>query len=155
MEPTGNEGVLGTRRVAQIGFVVRDAAAKAATWAALFGVPMPEIRTTDDPALAGTRFQGAPTEGGAKLAFFKLENIEIELIEPVGGPSTWQHHLDTYGEGVHHLGFWVEEMEKRVADCVAAGAPLEQSGGWDGGCYRYLDGRQAFGTVLELLTLTK
>jgi len=27
-----------------------------------------------------------------------MDNLQIELIQPLGGKSTWQDFLDTYGE---------------------------------------------------------
>ena len=42
-------------------------------------------------------FRGKPSRGRAKLAFFKLENVTIELIQTLGGHSTWQDFLDKHG----------------------------------------------------------
>ena len=36
------------------------------------------------------KYRGKPTDGRAKLAFLKLGEISLELIEPIGGPSIWQ-----------------------------------------------------------------
>ena len=41
-----------------------------------------------------TTYRGKPSDAKAKLTFFQLENITIELIEPVGENSTWKEFLD-------------------------------------------------------------
>jgi hypothetical protein len=41
-------------------------------------------------------FRGSPSQGRAKLAFFNLNNIVLEIIEPIGGPSTWSEFLEKH-----------------------------------------------------------
>ena len=77
---------LGSRVVCQIGLVVRDIERSARAYADLFGVEVPDWVLTDTQEKAHIRYRGQPTPGRAKLAFFQLDNISLELIEPVGGP---------------------------------------------------------------------
>jgi hypothetical protein len=42
-------------------------------------------------------FRGSPSQGRAKLAFFNLNNIVLEIIEPIGGLSTWSKFLEKHG----------------------------------------------------------
>ena len=137
--------------VAQIGIVVRDIAATAKTWAMLLGVPIPEITTTAPFDEARTEVQGEPSTARAKLAFFHLDNVQIELIEPIGGPSTWRDHLDRHGESLHHIAFRMEGLGDTLASLDAAGIPLVQRGEFTGGRYAYVDGSSRLGTILELL----
>ncbi len=77
--------------VAQVGIVVRDAAASAAAYAALAGVAAPAVETVrgDEPA---------------RVARVRLANVAVDLIEPTGPPGgAWRDFLDTRGQGVHHL----------------------------------------------------
>ena len=87
----------------------------------------------------------------AKLAFFDLGHVQLELIEPVGGPSTWQEFLDTKGEGVHHIAFNIEDMDAQVAMLEEKGMPLVQRGDFQGGCYSYIDSTAQLGVMIELL----
>jgi len=48
-----------------------------------------------------------------------LGSLSLELIEPVGGPSTWREFLDTRGEGVHHIAFHVPDTEAEAKLAVA------------------------------------
>jgi methylmalonyl-CoA/ethylmalonyl-CoA epimerase len=84
----------GKGNITQIGLVVNDIEKASEKWAAILGFSeKPQIIITDEYEKANTQFEGKPTEAQAKLAFFSLENITIELIEPIGKNSTWYQHL--------------------------------------------------------------
>lgn len=138
-------------RIAQIGIVVQDIEARARDWAQLLGLPVPEIQTTDSYELARTEYQGAPSTARARLAFFHLGNIDLELIEPIGEPSTWKDQLDQHGASLHHIAFQISGMRETLARLDAQGAPLIQRGEYQGGRYAYVDAQARLGTVLELL----
>lgn len=142
---------LGSRVICQIGLVVRDIEKSARAYAGLFGVDAPEWFLTDPEEKAHTRYRGQPTKGRAKLAFFQLGSVSLELIEPVGGPSTWQEFLETKGEGVHHMAFHIKGMDEQVTILETKGMPLVQRGDYKGGCYAYIDSAPQLGVLLELL----
>jgi len=79
--------------VVQIGFVVRDIERAIDSFQKIFDLPRPQITLTDPFEQAMTTYHGRPTEARAKLAFFHMGQVSLELIEPVDGPSTWQEHL--------------------------------------------------------------
>ena len=129
----------------QVAIVVKDIKKTSKAFAELLSVDVPQWSITDTEDKAHTRCRGEPTQARAKLAFFDLGSLALELIEPVGGPSTWQNFLDTKGEGIHHIAFNVKNMDERIAAFEAGGVPLEQSGQWDTGRYAYMDGNAKFG----------
>ncbi|MBN2047390.1 MAG: VOC family protein [Anaerolineaceae bacterium] len=141
--------------MAQVAIVVHDINQKSKAFAEFLGVDVPEPRLTGTYDEANTHYMGEPTEARAKLAFFELDNIQIELIEPVGGPSTWQNALDEHGEGVHHIAFWVKDLDKEILRLEGQGIKLEQKGDFTGGGYAYMDASSKLGCVLELLTHTE
>ena len=145
------EQTLGTTIITQVGIIVDDIEARARAWAEVLGVPVPEIVITDTVDLAHTEYQGRPTPARAKLAFISLGQVELELIEPIGGPSTWQDQLDRHGDSLHHIAFEVKGMPQKVAYLQAKGIPLVQRGDYTGGRYAYLDSVPHLGAVLELL----
>jgi catechol 2,3-dioxygenase-like lactoylglutathione lyase family enzyme len=137
--------------ITQVGVIVKDIEASARAWAALLGLPVPEIRVTDDYELARTEYKGAPTTARARLAFFHLGQVDLELIEPVGGPSTWKDQLDQHGDSLHHIAFHIQGMGEKRAYLSGKGIPLVQRGEYTGGRYAYFDGTAQLGAVLELL----
>ncbi|MEJ2050482.1 MAG: VOC family protein, partial [Calditrichota bacterium] len=138
----------------QVGIVVEDVAQAARSYADVLGMEVPEIRITDPYEKAHTRYNGVSTGARAKLAFFRLKNITIELIEPVDGPSTWQEFLQKEGPGVHHIAFQVDGMEQNIAYLQSRGGRLIQQGDFTGGSYAYVDATQNLAVILELLTST-
>ena len=146
-----NTNGLGTVTVTQIGLVVRDIEKTTRAFADVLGVPMPLVSITDPREKAHTEYRGQPSEARAKLSFFKLGQVSLELIEPLGGPSTWQEFLDTHGEGVHHIAFDIKGMDEKITYLASKGVPLIQRGDYTGGCYAYTDGEPRLVVILELL----
>jgi len=150
------KNLMGTNVVTQIGILCHDIEKTAQEFANLFGVEKPEIITTATQDIAKTVYQGQPTPARAKQAFFHMgSNLDIELIEPDHEPSTWRHDLDTYGEGVHHIAFVVDGMEKVVEKFERKGMKEIQRGEWIGGRYSYIDAKQTLKLTLELLEFDK
>jgi catechol 2,3-dioxygenase-like lactoylglutathione lyase family enzyme len=139
----------------QISLVVRDIEETAGKWAEVFGLKAPEITLTDGPELAHTSYKGKPTDARAKLAFFQFGPISVELIEPVGGPSTWQEFLDKNGPGLHHIGLTSKNAEKMTSKLENMGIDILQQGDFTGGRYTYFDSGPALGAILELLEFFK
>jgi len=145
---------LSSNVMTQVGIVVSDIDAASRAYADVLGVEKPDIIITDSAEKTNIRYKEQSTDARAKLAFFNLENIQIELIEPIGGPSTWQEHLDTHGESVHHIAFKVGDMQQEIAMLEGKGLNMVQKGDFTGGSYAYIDGRDKLGVLLELLTST-
>jgi methylmalonyl-CoA/ethylmalonyl-CoA epimerase len=139
----------------QVAIVVRDIEEKSRAWAAALGCETPKIIVTEKPEVSGIRYRGRTTNARAKLAFFPLGQVTIELIEPIGEPSTWREQLDQHGESIHHIAFRVEGMKDVILKLEGQSIPAIQTGEFVGGRYAYVDGQKALGAVLELLEIDK
>lgn len=142
---------LGTNNVVQVGIIVRDIESKVKAWSEILGLPMPKIVETDDWEKAQTEYKGEPTTARAKLAFFKMGNLDIELIEPIHEPSTWNDQAQQSGDSLHHIAFRIKGMKDKIAYLDSQGVPLVQRGEYTGGRYAYMDGVEKLGAILELL----
>lgn len=140
-------------RVAHLAIVVGDIEKAVATWSELLGLEKPSITETESWESTQMAFRGKPSKAGARLSFLNLENIVLEFIQPVGGPSTWQDFLDRYGEGIHHIAFNVEDLEERLESLRKAGVKVEQKGDFKGGRYVYTNPKSELGAVIELLQM--
>jgi methylmalonyl-CoA/ethylmalonyl-CoA epimerase len=138
-------------QVVQVGLIVSDIEKTAQAYCRVFGVEMPAIIVTDDYKVSHATYRGAPTPARAKLAFFNMGQLSIELIEPIGEPSTWKDHLDEHGESVHHIAFNIQGTEEVVSRLDEVGIPVVQQGDYTGGRYTYLDSAASLGVALELL----
>ncbi len=142
---------LGTTTITQVGIIVGDVEAKAKAWADILGLPVPPIVMTDPAEKAQTECRGRATPARAKLAFFKLGQVQLELIEPIGEPSTWREQLDEHGQSIHHIAFEVKGMKEKATLLGGKGIALVQRGEYTGGRYAYFDGSDKLGAILELL----
>lgn len=145
----------GFRRVTQVAIVVRDIEEAAERWARLLGVPKPRVIETEEWERTRMTYRGAPSRGRAKLAFFDLGGVTLELIEPIGGPSTWSEFLEEQGQGIHHIAFVVDDMDAAIRRLEEEGGVLVQRGDFEGGSYAYVDAREKLGAIVELLTFKR
>lgn len=137
--------------ITQIGIIVKDIEKTAKDYAAFFGVGVPDIIITDSVDKAHTKYKGNSTEARAKLTFFNMGSLQLELIEPDEHPSTWREFLDTNGEGVHHIAFILKGINETIDFLDAKGMPLVQKGEYTGGRYAYIDSNSCLKVMLELL----
>ncbi|WP_379145220.1 VOC family protein [Paenibacillus sp. sgz500992] len=144
-------GVLGNHFVTQIGILVNDIEKVSRAYADFFGLAVPEIIITDTADIAQTRYNGGATEARAKLAFFDMGSLQLELIEPDHQPSTWRDYLNEHGEGTHHIAFVIEGMQEKIMLLEGRGFPLQQKGEYDGGRYAYMDTFKELKVLVELL----
>jgi methylmalonyl-CoA/ethylmalonyl-CoA epimerase len=142
---------LGDNKVMQIGLVVEDIDYAVKAWSLLLGVDPPSIIITDTVDIAHTKYQDQPTSAQARLAFFDLGQVDLELIQPLGEPSTWNDQLIVHGSSLHHIAFEIKGMEERIEGLQKHGLRLVQRGDYLGGRYAYVDGQNQIGTVIELL----
>lgn len=143
----------GLKTVVQVAIVTRDIEASARRWAAVLGMEVPRITTTRPGQEVKVEYRGKASGGQAKLAFFKLGQVVLELIEPVGPGTSWKQFLDEHGEGVQHLGFQVQDLNQAIANARKSGMPVHHRGRYDGdnGDYVYVDSGKALGVTLEFL----
>lgn len=145
------EAILDPRAICQVAVVVHDIEAASKAWARVLGVSTPAWHQTGPLEETHAAHRGTPTPAKAKLAFFDLGQVRLELIEPDHAPSTWREHLDLHGPSIHHVAFNVGSMEEAVARLGGVGVSLVQQGDFTGGCYAYCDGTETLGAMLELL----
>jgi hypothetical protein len=121
-----------TNHIVKIGIVVRDIEKAVKSYAALFDIPLPEIRPARpagpppvEPEVPGgkvpyTIFRDKKGVARIKTAKIMLEPIYIELAQPVDDFGPWHEYLEKHGPGVFFMsaeapgGFaGVEEMMAR------------------------------------------
>lgn len=145
--------LLGTNKVEQLAIVVKDLDAAAEAYCKLLGVEVPPVIQSGPSELTQVVFEGEPTEAKSKYMFINTPLLQLELIEPGDSPSTWKKHLETQGEGVHHISFVVNDIEEKVKLLEDLGYPVIQRGNfWNGkGRYAYMDTTSTYKVIIELL----
>ena len=103
------EKALNLPPIDQIGFVVKDIEASIKLYDPLFG-PF----STMEPDEMTYVYRGIEEPCKMRLTFGKTGNIEIELIELISGKSPHKEFLDAGREGIHHIRFIVDDLDKSV-----------------------------------------
>lgn len=138
----------------QIAFVVRDIRAAQRFWEGAMGVP--GFALYEDIRFEELTYRGEPARFRIHLSLAYAGDAQIELIEPLEGRSIYTEFLERRGEGLHHLGFLVDDLDEAVARFEARGEPVIQSGRFGsepGTRFAYLDTEASAGAVLEMIQL--
>jgi methylmalonyl-CoA/ethylmalonyl-CoA epimerase len=81
-----------------------------------------------------------------------LGSVAIELIQPVEGEGLWKTFLETKGEGIHHLAFCVDDIEKETATLEQKGFTVLYSSRFKhGGGAAYFDIDKVGEVIIELV----
>ena len=84
-------------------------------------------------------FHGKPSDAEVKESKTKVGEVEVELLQPVEGESPFQEFLDSKGEGIHHIAFTVDDLDKEVAQLTRQGVSILLSAQMQGMKGVYLD----------------
>ena len=105
--------------VHQLGYVVADIEKTCKYYESTLGIG--PFCPPFDLDMSGAIFRGKSVQTKVKVAFAKSGDIEIELIQPLEGSNPYTEFLAKHGEGLHHLGFLVEDIEAMKAEFLARG----------------------------------
>jgi hypothetical protein len=100
-----HEGPSGSLAITQLAIVVKDLRATMELYRRTLGWgPWEVYEFFSPPVLHDTVTRGVPTAFTVHLASTQVGPINVELLQPVSGPSIFQEWLDSHGEGIHHIG---------------------------------------------------
>ena len=137
--------------VRQVGIVVENIEKTAKYYSSMFGIGPFTIYDNDLPRAVSN---GKPAPVRMKTAFAQMGPIQIELIQPIEGGEVYTEFLQNKGEGLHHLGIYVDDFEtydRLLAELNNLGIKslLSYRGRRIG--FAYLDTQVIGGVMLELI----
>jgi hypothetical protein len=145
--------------VDQVAVVVRDLDVAMRHYHEKIGIGPWRVYTFGPDRVRDMTFRGREQPYSMKLALADAGELSYELIEPVDGPSTYHEFLAAHGEGLHHLGCFVGDLDAAIGAMEARGFAVLQSGrgyGVDGdGGYAYFDSAAALGCIFEAIELPR
>jgi hypothetical protein len=143
------------KRVAQIGIVVEDIEEAARHYWELLGIGRWVFIDLRPPHLADVLFHGIPVthrDPCIKIALANQGKVQLELLQPVSGPSTHMDFLKTHGHGIHHLSFGaVEDHDECISRLKARGIGVEMTGRLNGSTFSYMETQKDLGTIFEFV----
>ena len=143
------------RAVDQVAVVVRDIDAAMRHYAERVGIGPWSVYTYGPHRMHTMTFRGEERPYVMTLALAFVGPTMYELIESVEGPNIYEEFLAARGEGLHHLGYYVDDIDAEIEAMAAKGYALLQSGrgfGVDGdGAYAYFDTERDLGCIVEAI----
>ncbi len=134
--------------VSQIGLVVRDLKRTEEYYTKIIGLG-PFVRP--DISFDQIYYRGRLANSKWLMSFCSLGSVEMELIQPISGPTIYEDFLLAVGEGLHHIGFDVDDMEAKLSVCEKLGIKVIQSGLGPSSWFAYLDTAETGGVTYELI----
>jgi len=138
--------------MSQIGIVVEDMDKTIEYYEKILGLA-PFVRP--DVTYKEKHYYGKAVNSEWIMGFCSLGTIEMELIQPITGPSIYQDFLQEQREGIHHLGFDVKDIDKKLALCKKMGIKIIQDGQGTTSRFAYLDTGAIGGVIFELIQREK
>jgi len=89
------------KKISHIGIAVRDLEAALPLYTDVLGLSLEGVETVESE--------------GVKVAFLRIGETRIELLEPLGPDSPIASFLEKRGEGIHHIALEVDGIEERLS----------------------------------------
>lgn len=133
----------------QVGVVVKDID-KTIEYLSSLGIG--PFKPLHRPPMVERKVRGKLADYKLKIALAQLGQLELELIQPVEGECVQKEFLENKGEGIHHLGIYVDDLNKEVAELGKHGVKVIQSGRRaTGDGFAYLGTSAIGGITIELI----
>lgn len=139
----------GSWKFDHVGGVVRDLD-KAIEYFQSLGIG-PFVSNPSEVAM-DRKVYGKPANIKLKGAEAHLGPIKFELIQPVEGESVQKEFLESKGEGMNHIGFVVNDLDKEVTKLEEKGLKVISSGKIPpSGGFAYVGTNKVGGVIIELI----
>lgn len=138
-------------QIHQVGVVVHDVEKAAKFMEEQFGI---KFITFEMPE-AKAHLRGREVSFVTKIGLARVGNIDLELMQIVKGEHIVKEFLDAHGPGIHHLGIYVDDLNKEVKEWTdRGGAVVQKTAHPDGIGTAYLDTESELGSLyIELVKL--
>ena len=125
--------------IEHIGIAVKNLEESILYWEKIFGLKCYAVEEVKDQKV--------------KTAFFMVGQTKIELLESTDPEGPIGKFIENKGEGIHHMAFAVNDLEKALAETEANGVRLidkEPRKGAEGLHIGFLHPKSTYGVLTEL-----
>lgn len=130
------------KKIDHIGIVVKDLEKSLRPYQELLGL---KLKETEELEVQGDMY---------RVAFFPIGEVSLELVYTTAKTGMAAEFLRNHGEGIHHIAFEVEDLEKTFDELRARGAKFV----WDkivagsrGSKIAYVEPEEFNGVYIELI----
>lgn len=96
-------------------------------------------------------YYGKPENGFWEMAFARMGPLELEFSCPVRSPNIYEDFLKKHGEGLHHIGFDVDDMDEIITRAESLGIKPMMTGRTATGGFAHLDTTRQGGAIFEII----
>jgi len=139
-----------SQAICQIAIVVKDIETVAKNYSRLFGIEMPKIFTVPNPNEVPLYYKGRLTSTKAKICVFQMGPVVLELTEPGDDPSCWRDFYEKHGQGVHHIGIEVQDLDNSLNALKEIGSDVIQVGYYPTSSYWIMDTEEQLGVRFNI-----
>ena len=127
------------KQITEVGVAVKDLEKATRLFVDLLGAQAGEIITVE-------RYQ-------MRYRMCRVGNVDFELMEPLGDEGVIARFIKARGEGLHHVGFAVENLIDQLDALKEQGVPLidEEPKELLGGAYAFVHPSAFSGVMFELI----
>lgn len=138
-------------QIDHLGIIVKDMN-KAVEYYSSFGIG-PFVPLEEKVTMLERKMYDKPADDIRNIIrLTQVGRVQVELIQPAGGRSLPTEFLESRGEGISHLGFYVNDIDKEMAKLIEKGFKVINSGKFlEGGGFAYFDTDEVGGTLFELI----
>ena len=119
---------VGVKRIDQVALVVKDLEKTALDYWNILGSGPWNIYEWTAPLVYDRKYHGKPAWGRERIAVTDVGGVQLELCQPVEGDSIYRDFLNDHGEGLHHVNFFVDNVDETAEILIKQGFPSLQSG---------------------------
>ena len=126
-------------KIEHIGIAVKDLEKANVLYAQLFGKPHYKVEEV--------------ASEGVNTSFFKVGENKIELLEATNNNSAIAKFIERKGEGIHHIAFDVDDIEKEILRLKSEGFKVineKPKQGADNKLVAFLHPKSTNGVLIEL-----
>ena len=131
----------------QLGIVVRDLDKAIAFYSRLFGSGLFKKMEFKD---LDVEVRDEPTKLSVTVALASVGEMQVELIQAEPGENIYWEFFERHGEGLHHLGFIVDNVDAELTKAKEKGTPVLMYGKTAGGDFAYLDSKEPGSVITEI-----
>jgi methylmalonyl-CoA/ethylmalonyl-CoA epimerase len=121
--------------IIQVAVAVEDIEKTARSLADIFGVDVPEIMDLHDNKEEYVNYyKGKKTDSYTKTCYFKMGQLDLELVQPVGNNIEQRDFLKkNKGSRMHHIAFNVKNIDQKARKLEEKGLKVVQRTKFPGG----------------------
>ena len=138
--------------ILQIGVVVHSVDDTVEKYRTLLGLQDWHINFVDTEKGIGRNFKnrGRDIKRKTKIAWIKIGNVELELIEPQDEESDHAEFLREHGPGIHHVMFGNNDYDATLSHMLSQGYQVVSEGELQGARIHVFDTLEDLGLLCEI-----